>query len=88
MQNTFLSGYLLLGSFNTVLFLLILFATFFINKKMQQKKISFTLRMIVSIAMGLAIGGVIQLMAGFPDSVGKSSHLMVWALWKRIHGSS
>ena len=67
MQNTFLSGYLLLGSFNTVLFLLILFATFFINTKMQKKKISFTLRMIVSIAMGLAIGGAIQLMAGFPE---------------------
>ena len=34
MQNTFLSDYLLLGSFKTLLFLLVLFATFYINKKM------------------------------------------------------
>lgn len=87
MQNTFLSGYLLLGSFNTVLFLLILFATFFINKKMQQKKISFTLRMIVSIAMGLAIGGVIQLMAGFPEKPSDIAWVKEVTSWYGLFGN-
>lgn len=87
MQNTFLSGYLLLGSFNTVLFLLILFATFFINKKMQQKKISFTLRMIVSIAMGLAIGGAIQLMAGFPEKPSDIAWVKEVTSWYGLFGN-
>ena len=87
MQNTFLSGYLLLGSFNTVLFLLILFATFFINTKMQQKKISFTLRMIVSIAMGLAIGGAIQLMAGFPEKPSDIAWVKEVTSWYGLFGN-
>lgn len=87
MRNTFLSEYLLFGSFETILFLFILFATFFINKKMQEKKINFTFRMIISIVMGLIIGGSIQFLAGFPQNPSDISWVKEVTSWYGLFGS-
>lgn len=87
MKSTFLSEYLLFGSFETILFLFILFATFFINKKMQEKKINFTFRMIISIVMGLIIGGAIQFLAGFPQNPSDISWVKEVTSWYSLFGS-
>lgn len=87
MQNTFLSGYLLIGSFKTVLFLLVLFASFYVNWKMQGKKINFTLRMVTSILMGLIIGGAIQFAAGFPDKPSDISWVKEVTSWYGFFGN-
>lgn len=87
MKSTFLSEYLLFGSFETILFLFILFSTFFINKKMQEKKINFTFRMIISIVMGLIIGGAIQFLAGFPQNPSDISWVKEVTSWYSLFGS-
>lgn len=87
MKSTFLSEYLLFGSFETILFLFILFTTFFINKKMQDKKINFTFRMIISIVMGLIIGGSIQFLAGFPQKPSDISWVKEVTSWYSLFGS-
>lgn len=87
MKSTFLSEYLLLGNFKTVLFLIILIATFFINKKMQVKKINFTFRMIASIAMGVTIGILIQFLAGFPEIPSDISWVKEVTSWYGFFGS-
>lgn len=87
MKSTFLSEYLLLGNFKTVLFLIILIATFFINKKMQVKKINFTFRMIASIAMGVTIGILIQFLAGFPEIPSEISWVKEVTSWYGFFGS-
>lgn len=87
MKSTFLSEYLLLGNFKTVLFLIILIATFFVNKKMQVKKINFTFRMIASIAMGVTIGILIQFLAGFPEIPSDISWVKEVTSWYGFFGS-
>lgn len=66
MQNTFISQYLLMSSPKTLLFILALIGTFFINRSMEKRKISFTIRMISSIFIGLALGVSIQFAGDFP----------------------
>lgn len=87
MKSTFLSEYLLLGNFKTVLFLIILIATFFVNKKMQVKNINFTFRMIASIAMGVTIGILIQFLAGFPEIPSDISWVKEVTSWYGFFGS-
>ncbi|MGL5314143.1 MAG: cation:dicarboxylate symporter family transporter [Peptostreptococcaceae bacterium] len=66
MDSTFLSQFMMITSFNTVLFIAVLVGFFFIINKIK-KKLNFTKLMLVSTAIGIALGFVIQYVAKFPQ---------------------
>lgn len=71
MNNTFLSEFIMITNFKTVMFIAILIATMFGINFMAKKKIKFSTRMIVSTILGLVLGLIIQLVAGFPNNPGE-----------------
>ena len=66
MQSTFFTDFLYLTDIKTILFIVVLFALFFVMKQMEKKKVKFSTRMISAMGIGLVLGLFIQLVAGFP----------------------
>lgn len=67
MESTFLSEFLFITDIKTVAFIAILVAIFILVRKMEKKKIKFSTRMISAMGIGLVLGFIIQLVAGFPE---------------------
>ena len=67
MESTFLSEFLFITDIKTVAFIVILVAIFILVRKMEKKKIKFSTRMISAMGIGLVLGFIIQLVAGFPE---------------------
>ena len=66
-NNSFLSEFMLITNFKTILFIGILILVFVMMKAMEKKKIKFSLRMITATVSGLILGVIIQAVAGFPE---------------------
>lgn len=71
MNNTFLSEFIMITNFKTIVFIVMLIAILFGINFMAKKKIKFSTRMIISTVVGLTLGLIIQLVAGFPDNPGE-----------------
>ena len=67
MNNTFLSDFLMITDIRTIAFIGMLVLVLFGVSLMAKKKVKFSTRMIVSTLAGLALGLIIQLVAGFPN---------------------
>lgn len=67
MESTFLSEFLFITDIKTIAFIAILVAIFILVSKMEKKKIKFSTRMISAMGIGLVLGFIIQLVAGFPE---------------------
>ena len=67
MERTFLSEFLFITDIKTIAFIAILVAIFILVRKMEKKKIKFSTRMISAMGIGLVLGFIIQLVAGFPE---------------------
>ena len=70
MNSTFLSDFIMITSFKTVAFIIVLLAVLFGVNVMAKKKVKFSTRMIVSTIVGLILGVIIQVVAGFPNNPG------------------
>jgi L-cystine uptake protein TcyP (sodium:dicarboxylate symporter family) len=57
----------MLTSINTIVFIVILLGIFFGVSKLEKKKVKFSTRMIISTLIGLVLGLLVQLVAGFPS---------------------
>ncbi|WP_143316726.1 cation:dicarboxylase symporter family transporter [Clostridium sp. HBUAS56017] len=66
MDSTFFTKFIMITSINTLVFIAILFGIFFGMRKFEKTKASFSKRMIISTIIGLALGLLVQLVAGFP----------------------
>ena len=66
-NSSFLSEFMLITNFKTILFIGILILVFVMMKVMEKKKIKFSLRMITATVSGLILGVIIQAAAGFPE---------------------
>ena len=66
MNSTFFTNFIMITSFQTIVFILILLGIFFVINKLERKKVKYSKRMILSTVLGLILGLVIQLVAGFP----------------------
>lgn len=64
--NSFVSDFLLLGDFRTLIFIGVLCVLFALVHFMEKKKINFSKRMIVGTVLGLVLGLVIQFVGGLP----------------------
>lgn len=68
MQSTFFTDFLYLTDIKTILFIVVLFALFFVMKQMEKKKVKFSTRMLSATGIGLVLGLLIQVVGGFPDA--------------------
>lgn len=68
MQSTFFTDFLYLTDIKTILFIIVLFALFFVMKQMEKKKVKFSTRMLSATGIGLVLGLLIQVVGGFPDA--------------------
>ncbi len=85
-MNSFLSEFLMISDFKTVLFILVLFGTFSVVKQMETKKVKFSTRTILATLMGLFVGVVIQFVAGFPENPSEITWLSEVSKWYGLFG--
>lgn len=67
MQNVFFTDFLMVSNIKTIIFLAILFSLFFLIKIFEKNKINFSKRMVYATFIGLVLGLLIQIVAGFPN---------------------
>ena len=67
MNGTFLSDFIMITSFKPIVFIVILLGIFFGINRLEKKKVKFSNRMILATILGLVLGILIQLVAGFPS---------------------
>ncbi|MBC8630762.1 cation:dicarboxylase symporter family transporter [[Eubacterium] tenue] len=70
----------------TVLFMIVLLGTFFIVKQFEKKKVKFSTRTIYATIIGLALGVIIQLVAGLPEDPTKVVWLQEVTKWYGLFG--
>ena len=85
-ESSFLSQFLMLTDIKTVLFMIVLLGTFFIVKQFEKKKVKFSTRTIYATIIGLALGVIIQLVAGLPEDPTKVVWLQEVTKWYGLFG--
>ena len=86
MNSTFLSDFIMITSFKTVAFIIVLLAVLFGVNVMAKKKVKFSTRMIVSTIVGLILGVIIQVVAGFPNNPGEVQWITEVNKWYGLGG--
>lgn len=86
-KSSFFSQFLMITDFKTILFIAVLLGMFIFVKKLGKKKVSFSMRTIIATIMGLALGVIIQLVAGMPDDPTKVVWLQEVTKWYGLFGS-
>ena len=86
MNSTFLSDFIMITSFKTVAFIIVLLAVLFGINVMAKKKVKFSTRMIVSTIVGLILGVIIQVAAGFPNNPGEVQWITEVNKWYGLVG--
>ena len=86
-DGSFLSDFLMITNIKTLLFIFVLIGIFFLIRKFEKMKIKFTTRTIYATLIGLALGIIIQLVAGFPDDPSKVTWLNEVSKWYSLFGS-
>lgn len=86
MNSTFLSDFIMITSFKTVAFIIVLLAVLFGVNVMAKKKVKFSTRMIVSTIVGLILGVIIQVVAGFPNNPGEVQWITEVNKWYGVVG--
>lgn len=86
MNSTFLSDFIMITNFRTIIFIAVLVVILYGINIMARKKIEFSTRMIVSTLAGLALGGIIQLVAAFPSNPGEVQWIKEINKWYGLIG--
>ncbi|EAI5931134.1 TPA: cation:dicarboxylase symporter family transporter [Campylobacter coli] len=76
MDKQFFQMFLMLSQIQTVAIIAVLFVIFYILKKMRDKKVNFSFRMLFALFIGLGFGFALQYLAQFPDS--KEASTIIW----------
>lgn len=66
-QKEFLSDFINISSYQTIVYLAILFVCFIGIRFSEKKKVKFSKRMLIGTLAGLCLGLLVQLIAGFPE---------------------
>ncbi|MGL4913737.1 MAG: cation:dicarboxylate symporter family transporter, partial [Romboutsia sp.] len=85
-ESSFLSQFLMITDVKTVLFIAVLIGTFFIVKQFEKKKVKFSTRTIYATLIGLALGVIIQLVAGLPEDPASVTWLQEVSKWYGLFG--
>ena len=87
MNSTFFSDFIMITSFMPVLFIVLMIGLFFIIRQMEKKKVNFSKRMITATILGLVLGIVIQIAAGFPQDIESIVWINETVKWYSLVGS-
>ncbi|UQZ88739.1 sodium:dicarboxylate symporter [Deltaproteobacteria bacterium Smac51] len=87
MTSVFFEQFLMISEAKTVVFLIILFALFFVIWMLQSKKVSFSKRVLTATGLGLALGVVIQIVAGFPHNPMDVKFIAETTKWYGLFGN-
>ena len=85
-ESSFLSQFLMITDIKTVIFIGVLLLTFGIVKQFEKKKVKFSTRTIYATLIGLALGVVIQLVAGLPEDPSQVVWLQEVSKWFGLFG--
>lgn len=87
MDNIFFTDFLMISDIKTIIFLAILFILFYIMKKIEKNKVSFSKRMIYATFTGLILGVIIQAVSGFSDSPMEITFVKETTKWYSLFGN-
>ncbi|MDL0114827.1 cation:dicarboxylase symporter family transporter [Campylobacter felis] len=76
MNQEFFTHFLRFSSWQIFVIFAVLFATFFTLKKMRDKKINFSLRMLFALFIGILLGFILQHLAAYPS--GDEAKNIIW----------
>jgi len=68
MQGSFFEEFLYLTEVKTLIFIAVLLVLFYVIRRMEKRKVNFSMRMLIATGLGLILGLSIQLVGGFPDA--------------------
>ncbi len=86
MNSTFLTDFLMVTNLKTILFIGILIGMFYLIKVLERKKVNFSKRMILSTILGLLLGGIIQVIAGLPETTDNITWISEVTKWYGLFG--
>lgn len=87
MENTFLSRFLMLSSFSTLIWIFILIAIFTFMVMLKKKHISFSNRMLIGTGIGILLGLSIQFISKFPEDPTKVMWINETITWFSLFGN-
>lgn len=87
MENTFLSKFLMLSSFNTLIWLSILVIIFIFMLMLKKKNISFSNRILIGTGLGILLGLSIQFISKFPEKPLEISWINETTKWYSLFGN-
>lgn len=87
MSNTFLTDFLMISSFNTLICLIALFLIFLLMNFFKRKHINFSNRMLIGTAIGIVLGLAIQFAAKFPEDPSKIIWVNESTKWFSLFGN-
>ncbi|WP_104697850.1 MULTISPECIES: cation:dicarboxylate symporter family transporter [unclassified Helicobacter] len=73
MQNSFLFNFFMLSQYQTALVLVCLCGFFYILKRLQDKEVDFSIRMLIGLLVGLAFGLTLQFLTNYFGDEGKQA---------------
>lgn len=85
-DNVFFKEFLLISELKTVLFLLVLVGLFAFMTALAKKKMTFAKRVMIATVIGLVLGLVIQLVAGFPEKPTEVVFITETTAWYSLIG--
>lgn len=87
MTDLFFKNFLMISEGKTVLFILVLFALFAFMWMLQNKRTSFSKRVLTATGLGLGLGILIQIVAGFPDKPMDVTFISETTKWYSLFGN-
>jgi len=86
-DNSFLSEFIMITDIRTIAFILVMIGIFFFIRRLEKKKVKFSRRTIYATLIGLVLGIIIQLVAGFPENPSEVVWLKEVSKWYGFIGS-
>ncbi|WP_317367820.1 cation:dicarboxylate symporter family transporter [uncultured Tyzzerella sp.] len=87
MKSVFFKDFLMISEIETIIFVAVLFALFFVMKIIEKKKVAFSTRMIIATVIGLILGVIIQVASGFSDVPMEITFVVETTKWYSLFGN-
>ncbi|OON91430.1 MAG: sodium:dicarboxylate symporter [Epulopiscium sp. Nele67-Bin002] len=87
MDSVFFTQFLMISQIETIIFIALLFVLFSVMNKLQKKGLSFSVRMLTSTVLGLALGILIQLVSGFNSDPTSITFVVETTKWYTLFGN-
>ena len=84
---TFFEKFIMISTKETLLFLVVLFALFYLMYYLAKKRVSSSKRTLISTALGLGLGILIQAYSGFSDEPMKIKYVAETTTWYSLFGN-